>query len=106
MSVYYEWIVEEIPDGEDGDIHDTHAFDNAIEATTFAKGCANPVRFGVTRNRGDEIGGLVDRQWAYPAEGGSLPERFDWGGGEPGGAKVPASVHRMWNIWVKEVVNG
>lgn len=103
---YYEWIVEELEANgfADPDIYDTHAFDNAIEAATFAKGCTLPVRLGVTRNRGNEVEGLVDRQWAYPDETtGQLPERFDWGGGETGGAKVPTSVHRMWRIWCKDL---
>lgn len=92
---YYEWIVEQLVDASpDADIQDTNAFDNAIEATKFAKGTSGVVRLGVTRNRGNELDGLIDRQWAYPDETGQLPERFD------GGAKVPTSIHRMWRIWV------
>jgi len=89
-----EWLLEELEeDGSaDPDILDTHCFPTLAEARAFAAQCDLPLRFGLVRDRGDDLEGIVDRQWAY-VEDGKLPERFDWGGGEDGGAKVPARYH-------------
>ena len=43
---------------------------------------------GLVRDLGDDLEGIVDRQWVY-IEDGKLPERFE------GGAKVPARFHKQ-----------
>jgi hypothetical protein len=93
--VSIEWLVEEID--SDGDIIDVHHVDSYAEAVRFARVCRveNDVKtdIGLVRDRGNDLEGIIDRQWAY-VDHGKLPERFDWGGGEDGGAKVPAKYHR------------
>jgi hypothetical protein len=93
--VSIEWLVEEID--RDGDIIDVHHLDSYAEALEHARFCRAErdvkTSIGLVRDRGNDVEGLVDRQWAY-VDHGKLPERFDWGGGEDGGAIVPAKYHR------------
>lgn len=92
-KIIIEWLVEEMESAEaDADIVDTHVFDTLAEARAFAADMPH-ARLGLVRDRGNDIDGLIDRQWAYVAAG-ALPERFDWGGDEEGGAAVPARFHR------------
>lgn len=83
-----EWLVEELEDTTpDADIIDTHCFPTLAEARAFAALCAPPVIIGLVRDRGNDLEGLLDRQWAY-VEDGKLPEYFD------GGILVPAKFHK------------
>jgi len=94
MEVIIEWLLEELEDGEpDADIYDTRCGDSYAEVKAWASDLDRPYRIGLVRDKGNDEEGLVDRQWAY-IEDGKLPERFDWGGGEDGGAKVPARYHK------------
>jgi hypothetical protein len=94
MTVTIEWLVEQLEDSSaDADIIDTSVFDTLEEARAFAVHCELPTRLGLVRDRGNDLEGIVDRQWAYVVAG-ALPERFDWGGDEEGGALVPARYHR------------
>ena len=87
MPITIEWLVEEVEDDlPDADIVDTHCLPTLAEARAFAAQCELPVRLGLVRDRGDDLEGLIDRQWAY-VEDGKLPEFFD------GGVLVPARFH-------------
>jgi len=89
---YYEWIVETVEDlGENEvDVIDTNAWDTYEEARKDAQALmaqGKQTMIGLTRNVGDEVDGLQDRQWAY-IEDGELPGEFD------GGARVPQRFQR------------
>jgi hypothetical protein len=94
-QIHYEWDCEELdgPDSDDAEIIDHWFGDTFAEVRKHASHLEH-YRFVLVRNRGNELEGLLDRQWAYLNESGHLPERFDWGGGETGGAKVPARFHK------------
>jgi hypothetical protein len=87
MTVTIDWLLEEIERGTDPDIIDTHCFPTLAEARAFAMTCELPTRLGLVRDRGNDLEGLLDRQWAY-VEDGKLPEYFD------GGILVPAKFHK------------
>jgi hypothetical protein len=102
-DVRYEWLVETLDldncnsdDADDADIIEVYHADTYAEALKWAEQADQPVRIGLVRDRGNDLEGLLDRQWAYLTAGtmGTLPERFDWGGGETNGAKVPERFHR------------
>jgi len=89
---YYEWIVETVEDLGDNevDVIGTCAWDTYEEARKDAEALmaqGKRIEIGLTRNVGDEVDGLQDRQWAY-LEDGQLPQNFD------GGARVPQRFHR------------
>jgi|SRR5215831_8407391 len=91
----YEWVIESIED-EYNDIVDLSHADTYAAALLVAENMkkdlkpGHHVEIGLVRDRGDEVEGLQDRQWAYIGweEDGKLPERFD------GGAAVPQRFHR------------
>lgn len=96
MEVTIEWLLEVLEDAEpDADIAEVHHCGSYAEAKDAAENfyTGQPIVIGLVRDVGNDEEGLVDRQWAYLKDG-KLPERFDWGGGEDGGAKVPARYHK------------
>ena len=97
MTTYitYEWLVETLDldsadSADDADIIEVYHADTYAEALKWAEQEEQPVRIGLVRDRGNNLDGLIDRQWAYLDAGtmGALPEHFD------GGIKVPARYHR------------
>lgn len=96
MTVVYEWIVEELDIApgaaftEDDDILDVHHFDTFVEARAWAANSEYPCRIGLTRDTGNDIDGLTDRQWAYVNDR-ALPDNFTYCP-EPG-ARVPNRFH-------------
>jgi hypothetical protein len=89
-DIRFEWLVEEID--EHGDIIEVHHLDSYAEARASAalvEGYTTAI--GLVRDRGNELDGLLDRQWAY-IEDGKLPERFSDSGGSEG-PLVPARFH-------------
>jgi hypothetical protein len=101
-TVIIEWLVEvlEAPDADgDGDIYETTVCDTYAEAVRMAAQLCEAHslhhhRIGLVRDRGNDIEGIIDRQWAYVGPDGKLPTHFDWCGGETGGAMVPARYHK------------
>lgn len=102
-TVNYEWLIEIIDldggsdDLDDADIIEVNHADTYAEALKYAESQEQPVRIGLVRDRGNDLDGLLDRQWAYLTAGtmGTLPECFD------GGAKVPARFHNELKRKVK-----
>jgi hypothetical protein len=96
-KVNIEWLVEALDYyegcGDDPDIFEVVHRDTYAEALATAAQAELPTRIGLVRDRGNDVEGIIDRQWAYINDG-KLPARFDWGGGEDGGALVPARYHR------------
>jgi hypothetical protein len=91
-KVYYEWDFETVD--ENGDIIDHHHADKLKEIEHFRTG-EEKGDFVLVRNVGNDMDGLVDRQWAYPV-GGEMPSEFD------GGAKVPQRYIKEWIIFTGE----
>jgi hypothetical protein len=89
MSVTYEWLAEDVD--EYGDVIEVHHFDTFAEAMKHVSPHPYQTQIGVVRDRGNDVEGLIDRQWAYLDEG-KLPVRFSYGGGEEG-PLVPARFH-------------
>jgi hypothetical protein len=90
-----EWLIETI-DAYGDIIEVTHA-DTYAEALKWAEGQEQPTQIGLVRDRGNEVDGLVDRQWAYiEADSGKLPDHFSDSGGCIGPA-VPARYHNELN---------
>jgi hypothetical protein len=82
----YEWVIEIVD--EHNDIVQVNHADAYARAKRWAAEYApelkpgERIEIGLVRDRGDEVEGLTDRQWAY-VEDGSLEPTFD------GGARVP-----------------
>ena len=94
--VQYEWLIETLDldncptdDADDADIIEVNHADTYAEALKWAESQEQPVRIGLVRDRGNDIDGVIDRQWAYLSAGtmGTLPKYFD------GGTPVPARFH-------------
>ena len=86
----YEWGVEFVIDDEHEDIDDTFYFDSFAEAKREAEKPCEGYRNVIVliRDQGSEDRGVVDRQWAYLEDDGTLPEEFD------GGNRVPKRFHQ------------
>jgi hypothetical protein len=109
-NIRIEWLVETLcwEDGEEyPDITGVSHFDTLKAALAFAAaeggtdGLKPPCHVGLVRDRGNDLDGLVDRQWAYIKGDGMtfiLPARFSDSGGCDG-SLVPTRYHRE----VKEV---
>ncbi len=81
--VTYEWTVER--QDEHGDIFDTRSYDTLAEAKADAANqeAADSVEICLVRDVGNDIVGIVDRQWAYPDANGKLPCCFGDGAAIP-----------------------
>jgi len=81
--VSFEWVIEGVDEfGDIQDVNHTDSLKKALEVAEIVKTEWPRVEIGLVRDRGDEIDGLQDRQWAYLTDG-VLPTKFD------GGAQVP-----------------
>lgn len=84
-QVRYEFSAE--VEDEHGDIVDSWFFETLAEALATAAtadaGRGEKINVCLVRDEGNDIDGLVDRQWAYVDTDGYLPSHFD------GGAAVP-----------------
>jgi hypothetical protein len=85
MITTIEWLVETLND--DGtDITEVCHFATYAEAVDWAKD-HEPCSIGLVRDVGNDLEGIVDRQWVYLDIDGTLPSHFE------DGAKVPARYH-------------
>lgn len=87
----YEWVVETV-NPETDDIDDCWHTDSLPE-----KLAANE-RLALVRDVGNDGDGLVDRQWAYVADG-TLPEFFADAWDEPTSARVPQKFRNAFSAW-------
>lgn len=110
-KVYYEWVVELVD--EHGDIHDTAAWDSAMDALDwmlyaqksidegFYQGMAITKKFhldmAITYNLDDECEGLIDQAHAYVVEG-KVPQHFD------NGRKIPKKLMNEYAKAVQKVL--
>ena len=88
-DITIEWLVEELD--SNGDILNVHHCDTYAHARKVAGWSDYNTDIGLVRDRGNDLDGLLDRQWAY-LEDGRLPERFSDSGGSEG-PLVPAKFH-------------
>ena len=96
MLISYEWVIEVVTDDEHEDIMDlSHATAlREYDPQELRDAVANKrydekegrvyTRLALTRDKGNQIDGLVERQYAYADGEGDLPDEFEEG------AKVPA----------------
>lgn len=101
-QVRYEWVALAIEDYDNGehDIQDRSERDTLAAARQDAAGFAASGRYSRTeielvRDEGNDLDGLIDRQFAVLKDG-RLPEYFSYGDGEEL-ARVPQRFHRECN---------
>jgi hypothetical protein len=80
-KVNHEWLVESVD--QYGDIHDTNCYPTLADAirTTEGDDFSNGgyYRLGLVRHEGNEVDWVLDRQWAYFQQDGTLPESYSDG---------------------------
>ena len=87
LRTSYEWTAEEW----DREEHIDSDFANKLKDLYPID---RRVRIGLVKSIGNEIDGLVDREWAY-ADNGKLPENFSLADFSEG-AKVPKRFLKEW----------
>lgn len=82
--VFYEWAVEQLVDDCD-DIEDVRHWDTFKQAFADHNTTSERSRIVLVRDvrHREDLGDLLDRQWCYLNDDGTLPTAFD------GGADVP-----------------
>ncbi len=95
--ITYEWVVETLDYYQDAlgdsDIIDTCAFPSYNKALNAALNCDEKYwQIALRRDVGNDVDGLTDRLYAYPASDGQLPEYFD-----DSNVKIP-QIYRDINI--------
>ncbi len=85
MATIYEWDYETVD--ENGDVEDHFHANKLSEYSEDAK----TDTLVLVRSVGNEIDGLIEREWAYVKDG-KLPEYFQ-DANEREGAKVPVRFH-------------
>ena len=91
--VTYEWDLETF-DAESGDILD-HYFGERLRDVPFP--ACKTERLVLVRTTGDQVQGIVDRQWAYVDDSFMLPKHFSIPGPDKEyetDIKVPVRFHR------------
>jgi hypothetical protein len=80
-KVAHEWLVESVD--QYGDIHDTNCYPTLADAIRTTAGADHSdggyYRLGLVRDEGNEVDMLIDRQWAYFQQDGTLPESYNDG---------------------------
>lgn len=91
--VSYEWIVETFD--SHGDILDVEHFETREQAER-AVNPASPTctRLGLVRDVFDNFDYLLEREWAYLRDDGTLPTHFADSSDNPTSTKVPARFRR------------
>ena len=96
--VGYEWLVEEVSDGdtdehEDGEVLEVYHEDTAEQMFAHMKTpppAGTRYEYGLSRNVWSITEGLIDRTWCY-VEDGELPDMFS----DSGGADVTPVPKRL-----------
>ena len=79
-QVIHEWLVESVD--QYGDIIDSNCYPTLADAIRTTLGCPEGqdyYRIGLVRDEGNDVDGLVDRQWAYIQNDGTLPDKYSKG---------------------------
>lgn len=82
--IVYEWVIETLD--EHDDIQEVTHADRCLDALRIANKIhaeGHKVEVALVRDRGNEVDGLQNRQWAYLETDVTLPAKFD------GGATIP-----------------
>lgn len=98
QRVGYEWLIEEVSDGdtddhEDGEVLECYHEDTAVamfKRMETAPPAGTRYAYGLVRNIWSHTEGVIDRAWCY-VEDGELPAMFSDSGGADS-ARVPKKL--------------
>jgi hypothetical protein len=79
-KVIHEWLVESVD--QHGDIIDSNCYPTLTDAISTTLDCPEGMdyyRIGLVRDEGNDDAGLVDRQWAYILNDGTLEDEYSKG---------------------------